>query len=364
MDVRIVGGGAGGLITGLQILDRRPDADVTVYEREPEPYTTLCGEGISQQSLERFQPVFDSLPYVAHTFDGAEWWWPGGHCIQVDQPCYTLARHDWIPAMADAFEERGGQIQLGKKISPDDAQALADEADLVVGADGPGSQVRETMTDAEIVTRLGIQYRVEGSDFETNNLMFYTDKRYTPEYAWVFPRGEVDNVGLLAESGDDWEKLDRFMEDKGVGGEVVKREAYPIGFMGTKVQEDNRVLIGDAGGLTNPLTKGGLAAIIFASEILADCVERDRIDAYGDRIMDHPITSPLFERAVGLIMQWDNDKIEHLMRHLPQHMVVGPGRSKRPYWGEIAKSFLTNPGHFGDLLTLYKAFGYSRQYSW
>lgn len=369
MDVRIVGGGAAGFIAGLQLLDRRPDAEVTVYEREPEVYTTLCGEGISVASLSRFQPVFDSTPHVAQTFTGAEWWWPGGHCIEVDQPCYTIERATWIPAMAEAFQERGGTLQAGKKITADDVLALADEADLVVGADGPGSQVRRTIDGAEIVTRLGIQYRVSranGGGFDSDNLLFYTDKRFTPEYAWIFPKAAtgIDNVGLLAESSEDWDKLDAFMEDKGVAGDVVKKEAYPIGFSGTRVQEGNRVLIGDAGGLTNPLTKGGLAAIVFASEILADCVEQDRLDDYERRIMDHPITSPLFRRAVQMIMRWDNAKIAHLMRHLPKRVVVGPGRSKRPYWGAIAASFLLNPGHMADLWTLYQAFGYSRRYSW
>ena len=29
-------------------------------------------------------------------------------------------------------------------------------------------------------------------------LEFYTDKDYSEEYSWVFPRGEIMNVGLLA----------------------------------------------------------------------------------------------------------------------------------------------------------------------
>ncbi len=368
--VAVVGGGAAGLITTLQLLNGPHDTgdlDVVVFEREESPYTTLCGEGISHKTLKRFG-AFDSFPYVAEAFPGAAWMFPGDVTVYVDEPCYTLERSSWIPAMAKEAQGLGAEYRTGVKVSPERALELSEEFDLVVGADGPGSQVRRTMDGAEITTVLGIQYRVAESDYETDRLEFITDKRFSPEYSWVFPKGDILNVGLLAGQGgaQAWDDLDAFMEHMGVGGEIVKREAYPIGFFGNKLQEGNRVLVGDAGGLTNPVTKGGLTAIIYASDILASCIAEGEPGTYGKRVFDHPITDPSFRQAVETIERWSNEDFRKLTRFAPSEMRVGSNGSsaRMKYLGPFLLTLATNLGKAKDLNTLAKAMGLSNQYSW
>ncbi|MHB8585504.1 MAG: NAD(P)/FAD-dependent oxidoreductase [Thermoplasmatota archaeon] len=366
MRVAIVGGGAGGLIAGLSLLRSRKGKDlaITIYEREPDAYTTLCGEGIRLETLERFR-AFESKPYVAETFRGASWHFPGGVRIDVDDPCGTIERCDWIPAMAEEFRRQGGQYRTGEKISPERAEQLAKENDLVIGADGPGSQVRKVVGGHHDVM-LGIQYRVERAGFATDRLQFHTDKRYSSEYAWVFPKGDILNVGLLADGPDSWPRLDAYMAEQGVHGKIVKKEAYPIGFNGTKVQKGNIVLIGDAGGLTNPVTKGGLAAIIYSTEILVDCVERDAISEYEQRIFAHPIMDRSFREGLVYLRKWSNEDFERMTRFAPKVMNAGDASAsaKRAYWWPLLKTAAANPSKWNGMRVLSKAMGVSRRYSW
>ncbi len=364
MDVRIVGGGLAGIVAGIQILRKDPDAGhrVTVYERGPAVTTTLCGEGLSGTTLSRLAwSGFDHRPFVAADFDGAAWYISNGKCLSLPDPCHTIDRARWIPAMADHLASLGGVVETGRRMTVGEIRALP--GDLVVGADGPGSQVRR-LVGGQVETRLGIQYRVEGADYRTKRLVFVTDKRYSPEYSWVFPRGDVDNVGLLAaQEGDDWGRLDRFMERWKVGGRKLKKEAYPIAFNGTKVQEGRYVLIGDAAGLTNPVTKGGMAAIVYASEILADCVREGRVEEYGRRIFAHPICDPSFRRALEVIVGTPNDEIERWARFLPGEVALGARRAGVS-WGLVLRSAVGNATRLGDLYQLYRALALSRVYSW
>lgn len=364
MDIRIVGGGFAGIVTGLQILSRDPDAGhkVTVYEGRDRVSTTLCGEGLSQATLSLMDwPGFDHTPYVGHRFSGAEWHLSNGKHVVVPDPCFTMDRARWIPAMADHLERLGARIETGKRLSLGDVRNLG--GDLIVGADGPGSKVRD-LVGSKVRLRLGIQYRVADSGFDTDRLVFVTDKRYSPEYSWVFPRGDVDNVGLLAQGdGEDWKRLDRFMEAWGVGGERLRKEAYPIAFNGTKQQEGRYVLVGDAGGQTNPVTKGGMAAAVYASGILAKKIGERRLEEYGRSVMYHPIMDPSFRKAVQVIEASSNRKLERWTRYLPYEISVGP-RQPGTSWGLVARSVAANPFALRSFYHLYRAMALSRVYSW
>lgn len=364
VDVRIVGGGFAGVVTALTILDRVPGAKVTVHEREAAAHTTLCGEGLSEDTLRAFR-AFDSRPFVAETFDEASWWFPGGKEFRIRQRGHTMARERWIPAMAEAVVERGGAYIAGSKVSAEDVQRMAREADVVVGCDGPGSVTRKVVGGRH-ETMLGIQYRVRREGRIPERLEFYTDKAYSPEYAWAFPRGDILNVGLLAAGdGQDWDRLDRFMKDKVLTGKVVKREAYPIGFFGDKVQEANVVLVGDAAGLTNPITKGGMSAVVYAADILARCLAEGRLQDYAARIAAHPISHPSFAPALAALRRWSNEDLARVLRFAPERIDVVPGRStERRHALRLAASLLLSPREARAMRHVATAMGVARAYSW
>lgn len=384
LDVRIVGGGFAGTVTALTLLngDHAVDCNVTLYEREASPYTTLCGEGLSDDTL-RFFKAFDSRPHVAETFEEVSWLFPKDVEARVHQRGHTMARETWIPAMAQECEALGAHYRTGVKVTPDMVRDMAKEADVVIGADGPGSVTRKVV-GGHHETMLGIQYRVERTGRVPERLEFVTDKRYSPEYAWVFPRGGIQNVGLLATGdGHDWERLDQFMKDRQVTGKVLKREAYPIGFFGDKFQSDagrtdgssaparpaagggNVVLVGDAAGLTNPITKGGMAAVVHAADVLARCLKEGKLHEYEARLRRHPLTERSFRPALEALRGWSNEDFARLTRYAPKVIDVRPDRStERAYLGTLLKTAATNLGKVPDILSVVRALGVSRRYSW
>ena len=366
LDVRIVGGGFAGTVTALTLLngDHAVDCNVTLYEREASPYTTLCGEGLSDDTLRAFK-AFDSRPHVAETFEEVSWSFPKDVEARVHQKGHTMARETWIPAMARECEALGAHYRTGVKVTPETVREMAKEADVVIGADGPGSVTRKAVGGRH-ETMLGIQYRVAREGRVPERLEFVTDKRYSPEYAWVFPRGDIQNVGLLATGdGQDWERLDRFMKDRGVSGKVLKREAYPIGFFGDKFQDGNVVLVGDAAGLTNPITKGGMAAVVHAADVLARCLKDGKLEEYEARLRRHPLTEPSFRPALAALRAWTNEDFARLTRHAPKVIDVWPDRStERAYLGTLLRTGLENLGKVPSILKVVKALGVSRRYSW
>ncbi len=365
----MVGGGGAGMITALTLQERHPELEIRVIEREPEAYTTLCAEGISERTLSRFT-AFDATPHCAQAFEGARWWFPGGVEVLVDEACYTIERASWIPAMAKAFQERGGVFETGRKVMPEDVAQLRREHDLVVGADGPGSNVREAI-GGSATTRLGVQVRLE-APWEGDRLEFYTHKAFSPEYAWVFPKGEILNVGILGvEDGDDFDRIEAFREWIGLEeGRIVKKEAYPIAFHGSTVAEGNVALVGDAAGLTNPLTKGGMAAIIHSAGLLADAVDEASSKqpglaaarAYRDKVQEHPVSDPIYQEALDVMLAWENEDFERLARFAPSQIVAGGGSLVSKLLLGVGAA--SSPSRARALFTLYRAMGLSKEYSW
>lgn len=353
-----------GQVTGLA-LQRRGVRDVRVVERRPSVQTTLCGEGLSARTLARLRPTYDASGHIAQSFAGARWRFPGT-TLWVHHACHTLAREAWVPAMADRFCEQGGSVETGRSVRE---EHLADlDADVVVGADGPASRVRRAVPGAEVQLRTGLQWRVE-TDRETDWLEFVTSKRYGREYAWWFPRGRVHNVGVLGEGdGRDRERLQAFCDDLELDGRVVREQAYPIAFGGTRVaSRDGRVLlVGDAAGLTNPLTKGGIAATVHASGLLADAVARGRPRLYARRLRRHPLRHRCFGRALGHVRRLEDRRFRELLAHVPPDVHIGgPGPPvRRQAVGAAARTALAHPGSLRMAKPFWDAGRLSLDYSW
>lgn len=303
--VAIVGGGFAGAVAGLW-LQRRGVQDVRIFEARPAAGTTPCGEGLSASTLERLIPVFDGHPFVDRTFHGARWKFPGTELV-IRQKSHTMAREAWIPAMLESFQGRGGSVEFGARLKGDALREM--EAEVVIGCDGPGSQVRAFVPEANVQTTVAVQARVQ-TDADSEWLQFLTSKKYSPEYAWWFPRTESHNIGLLGfGDGKDFQRLDALLANLAIPARILRRETYPIGFGGrTVASPDGRyLLLGDAAGMTNPLTKGGMAAILHAAPILASAVAAGRPERYQTRMALHPLLSKTFQRALRLLRSWNDD---------------------------------------------------------
>ncbi|ABW66209.1 NAD(P)/FAD-dependent oxidoreductase [Desulfosudis oleivorans] len=299
MKIIIVGGGPAGLITAL-CLARMHGAEICLHEKQgPPAYTSsLCAEGISRDMLQRLErhTGFDSTPFISRAVCGIQVHFPGGKCGYLHQPGATLERTAWQQAMAEFAGRRGVEVFWESRVSGIDEL----DADVVVGADGPASRIR-TAIGGTVDMVPAVQYRMN-LDRPREFLEFFIDERFyhgkhNDGYAWIFPKKDSFNVGVKG----SFEQLDLFLSAFDIRGEITHRGGAPIAVHGTRFEGtlDRRkvFLIGDAAGLTNAATCGGLNPIIACADFLRQAVGWQEEGAYTRLIKTHHY-DPAYWKAV------------------------------------------------------------------
>ncbi len=346
MDIKIIGAGPAGLVTGLKLLEA--GYNPTIIEKQEVIFSTLCGEGLSDQTLSKV-PFRDWTEYARSTFDYGTFIFPNGTKAYVKKKCHTMDRTSWFRAMAKEFEKRGGTLQLGTEL-----KSVKDlKYDLLIGADGPLSVVAKHVGN-KFSAMVGVQTRLKG-DYKFDGMEFFLDKTYSEEYSWVFAKGDIFNVGLLGPMA----KLDAFVKHVGLqDAEVIDRLAYTIPFFGTKLQKDNVILTGDAAGITNPLTKGGMAAAVYVADIIVDCVKQNKIPEYEQTVLNHPVMSPVYKDALQDFRELTNDQLNRFGTELNGKDLSNLGKL---FKAKLLMASLLKPR---KLTTLMKATKYANKYSW
>lgn len=302
-NITIVGAGPAGVIAGNYLL--KAGFEVKILERNPRVISTPCGEGISHRALSKLREDigFDSAPYLSSSIKGLKNFFPGGYFNYVYENGYVLEREAWIDAIRKRFEKKGGEVVFNSNVP----SASKIDGDVVVGADGPASVVRRE-TGCKVDVCPAMQYKME---FEWENhdfLEFYWDLDISDFYSWNFPKNGYFNVGVIGNIN----QLDRFCSKYGFKGKILKKEGYSIPFNGRGIQRGRYFLIGDAAGMANAFSKGGLAPIIYASDILAHCLKNGDEAYYEKKIMSHPAFSAEFSHTMDVIQALGQDNLRLL----------------------------------------------------
>ena len=161
LKIAIIGAGYGGAAAAkaLSLLG----ADVTVYEQAPQMGEVGAGIGLRPATMARFRQwgIFDAVAKVSSASDYFEILSATGEPIMKDswpefgdeKHTYLIHRRDFIEALLGVLPE--GMVQLGHRLETIEdkgghsiltfANGETVEADLVVGADGIKSAVREQL---------------------------------------------------------------------------------------------------------------------------------------------------------------------------------------------------------------------------
>jgi anthraniloyl-CoA monooxygenase len=148
MKTAIIGGGPAGLYFAILMKKRKPDADITIYERNRADDTFGFGVVFSDATLDNFekydlpsyQRIISEFAYwddIAIHFKGSE------HRIGGNGFC-GCSRRTLLLILQDRAAELG--VKLLYEADVDDEKLFAD-ADLVVVADGINSRFRERYAD-------------------------------------------------------------------------------------------------------------------------------------------------------------------------------------------------------------------------
>lgn len=181
---------------------------------------------------------------------------------------------------------------------------------LLIGADGPHSIVADAvgLPDQEVVyTR---QYTVPlHGDYRDTDIFLSDD--YPGGYGWLFPKGEVANLGIGADRRFEanlkkpLDALHQAMVARGlVGPEILGRTGGAIPVGGVRPMVHGHVLLaGDAAGLTHPITGAGIPAAVISGEAAGEAAaaflasgDADALAGYEEDMRDQ--FEPSLQRAV------------------------------------------------------------------
>jgi len=357
MKVVVVGAGPAGLISALNLIQE--GISPLILEKGSVIRSTACGEACDLQALNMVP--FDSNPYICKKVKGAKLIFHGGIFDYLDKESGVLDRANWLNGMAREVEIRGGQVKLNSKVVAIDRDSVRLETgedigyDILIGADGPNSQVAKYLgIKHQFIT--ACQYKVALDASKMDYLEFYFDKRFSFVYSWIFPKDGLVNIGL----GGDFAHLDAFLRYKGLDKyQIMEREAGIVPVSGIqKLVHHNIALIGDSASMTSPISGGGLAPIIYASQILVRNL--NNLENYEREVKKHPMADPVLLKGGRALVELTDRDLTNVGKFLVE---VHQGRIRFLSVAKIVKY----PSLFlklNRLTNLYKAVKIAEDYGW
>jgi len=280
VDVLVIGLGPGGssaaaaaAAAGCSVLavDRRHEIGVPVQCAEFIPLPLASHARAPGVLLQRVTGMTSVLPSGAVTRSP----FPG---LMIDR-----ARFD--QALAAAAAAAGARLITESLLRELDATAqraridtpdgmLEVEYGVLVAADGPHSTVAALLGLPRLATVNTRQYTVPLARSYEDTDIWLSDE-YPGGYAWLFPKGRLANLGLGMDAHVDsdmkspLDRLHRQLVDDGrVGADIVCRTggAIPVGGLRERLAVGRALFVGDAAGLTHPVTGAGIAAAVQSGE--------------------------------------------------------------------------------------------------
>jgi len=226
-------------------------------------------------------------------------------------------RGEFDRVLVDAARDAGADCRFGVQLSNLGADGIATLSDgltvrprAIVGADGPRSPVGQAIgsVNLEIVETRQIAVPLLAPHAATD---IFLSAAIIGGYAWLFPRGEIANIGLgVAPAARKrlkplLEKLHATLVAEGrVGRGVLNYTggAIPVGGMLDPVGALGRVpvlLAGDAAGLANPVSGAGINAAVLSGNLAGEAVtswlagDAEALDEYRDEL------EALFGASIG-----------------------------------------------------------------
>jgi flavin-dependent dehydrogenase len=300
--VAVVGAGPAGSLLSYQLA--RDGASVTVFD-PTHPREKPCGGGLTGKALALLPeaPADDPLParfVSACRFESGD---GEGLELRLAKPVAVasrLALDAWLlrratGAGARHASERVVDVKPSGELRT--ATGRAERFDVIVGADGASSLVRRTLLKPIPKERLGMAL---GWFAPGSSPMLV---RFVPGlagYMWLFPRPDHVGVGICAPLGSlpTRELRARLVAE-------VQRDFPALGEAGAtpyahtipspsadpaslaEIAGERFALVGDAAGLTDPITGEGLYYAFRSALVLADTLLQDgSVARYSERVLD------------------------------------------------------------------------------
>jgi len=227
---------------------------------------------------------------------------------------HMIDRRAFDASLVAEAESAGAICTFGVKLKSVSANGVLTFSDgqvvrakVIIGADGPHSLIGKAIgsVNTDIVETRQLSTTLNKPHAATD---IYLSNDFPGGYGWMFPKGDVANIGLGVYPGQKHllkpalESLHARIAATGqVGTEVsgYTGGAIPVGGMLKpigKLGGCTVLLAGDAAGLTNPITGAGIAAAVMSGRLAGEALvahlsthstgENDAVEIYAEDLED------------------------------------------------------------------------------
>ena len=290
-DVIVVGAGPAGATLAYQLAKR--GVGVLVLEKEKLPRYKCCAGGVTSKAARLLdfdisEVVEDVVHEVSFTFNMGR-----PYLGRHSQPLiYTVMRDAFDHFLVKRAQQMGAELIDGQRakriqVSADWVEIITADSSfrsrLAVGADGTYSMVaRELGMRRAIEYLVGMESEIAVPEQELPRWRsrVHIDLGCVPGgYAWVFPKRNHLSIGagcLVSRAKSLRRTYQKFLNSLGIGSYTIVRSGshlIPTGAKGGLVWHDRALLLGDAAGLTDPLTGEGIYYAIQSAQLAAPVIE-------------------------------------------------------------------------------------------
>lgn len=323
-DVIVIGGGPSGL--SASALAAKNGLRTVVIESKGEIGTPVqCGEAISDRAL-KYSGIGDG-DWLVHPITRYRIFSPSGDFIGSRTKGYSIRRDLFDYELANAAKDNGAEILLSTNVvSASRAEGIwSIETSTgkflgkgVILAAGPTSHLNSVFgLSHNIQPMRGLGAKIRKKD-DSHMMDFYAKGELNGGYAWYFPRGNEVNIGIAARSDlkrwFKWFLTSMNIAEKEIvswhGGVVP--DAGPVDrFIGESV-----VAVGDCGGFSHPVSKGGIYCAMFTGRegvrALIDHLSGDErsMERLDEFLRSHTGFSKMNIKRRDFLAQMDDDTLD------------------------------------------------------
>lgn len=223
---------------------------------------------------------------------------PDNSIEKTPSPGLIINRDIFDRALVEKAKEAGSEIQTGVRALALDGnnvlvsknrELISVKAGVIIGADGPHTRVGKWIGSFNKNLIPAVQARVVLTE-PLDSTEVYFNKRFFGGYAWLFPKGNMANVGMGIKCGSRRNtmmgSLDYFLKTLKEQNRITEEvTGYTAGWIPVetprKIVKDNIMLVGDAAGQTHPITGAGVAPAVIcgkmAGEWAAEAIKKNNL---------------------------------------------------------------------------------------